>query len=102
MCDENTRLGRYQEYLRSTQWSWLREQAMKRAGKRCQVCNGTTKLAAHHRTYERVYHEQVDDLTILCALCHGVFHGRRPSLTDRELRRVEAAERISDRVWRAV
>ncbi len=27
-------------------------------------------MHAHHRTYERLGSERVDDLTALCALCH--------------------------------
>jgi replicative DNA helicase len=49
-------------------------QALSRAGHRCQVCNSPDKLDVHHRTYERVGQEQLDDLTVLCDRCHGLFH----------------------------
>jgi len=33
-------------------------------------------LHVHHRTYERVFHETLDDLCVLCEDCHELFHGK--------------------------
>ena len=41
---------------------------------RCQVCNSPHDLHVHHRTYERVGHEDPADLTVLCMWCHDLFH----------------------------
>lgn len=95
MHPESTPSTRYREYLQSPAWAARRTEALKRAENRCQICNGTTKLAAHHRTYERVYKERPADLTILCAICHGKFHDRLPNLNPDQLARAEAIERLT-------
>jgi hypothetical protein len=64
----------YHAYLQSDAWRALFNQALDRAGHRCQLCNRSNGLQAHHRTYERVGHELLDDLTVLCDDCHIMFH----------------------------
>lgn len=64
----------YPEYLQSEHWLAMRRSALDRAGWRCQVCNASTRLYVHHRTYERRGHELPDDLTVLCRKCHETFH----------------------------
>ena len=36
-------------------------------------------IEVHHKTYERVGCELMEDLEVLCASCHGVRHGRYPA-----------------------
>ena len=67
---------RYLTYLRSATWRRKRAAALKRAGFRCQVCNGSKRLDVHHRTYARLGNELVDDLEVLCRDCHNERHGR--------------------------
>ena len=45
------------------------------------LCNGTEGLDVHHRTYDRVGAEELDDLTTLCDRCHTLFHEDRESGT---------------------
>ena len=66
----------YQAYILSDAWRAKAESAKKRAGYRCQLCNShrdEVQLETHHRTYERLGHEDPEDLTVLCADCHGLF-----------------------------
>lgn len=69
----------YRRYLKSKSWQELRQQVLNRAGGRCENCGyqpwkpGT--LQVHHRTYERVGHESMDDLIVLCPKCHMRLHG---------------------------
>src|SRR3990167_484374 len=68
--------NKYQAYLNSPEWKAKAEEAKKRAGYRCQLCNrprGVVKLEAHHRTYERVGQERPEDITVLCGECHTLF-----------------------------
>jgi len=65
----------YHEYLQSKQWKVRSNQARKRAGYRCQLCNSKKSLEVHHRTYERIGFESQDDLIVLCNKCHEKFHG---------------------------
>jgi hypothetical protein len=64
----------YAAYLRTSEWIERANRAKKRAGYRCQVCNGRGKVNVHHRTYERRGHEWDEDLIVLCATCHQMFH----------------------------
>jgi HNH endonuclease len=63
----------YQKYLESGAWARRREEALGRAFHRCQVCNRSGDLEAHHRTYDRVGNEDPSDLTVLCWECHKLF-----------------------------
>lgn len=72
--DSTKRWDNYEDYLRSTDWRKKKEEAIKRDGHRCRVCNGKTKLQVHHRTYARLYDEELSDLTTLCEKCHTIFH----------------------------
>ena len=49
-------------------------------GMRCQLCNQTESLQVHHRDYSihGKEHVSLNDLTVLCGFCHGVFHGHLP------------------------
>jgi hypothetical protein len=68
----------YPEYLLTREWRTRRREALERAGHRCQVCNRDYGLHVHHRTYERRGRELPGDLTVLCYLCHALFHGKEP------------------------
>lgn len=46
------------------------------ADARCQICNVGDDLQVHHRTYVRFGAEWPGDLTVLCADCHQLYHGR--------------------------
>ena len=63
----------YEEYLKSTAWKMRASDAKRRAGHRCQVCHSADRLEAHHRTYERLGHEDHADITVLCHECHELF-----------------------------
>lgn len=67
----------YAAYLQSAEWQEKRHAALDRADHRCQLCNRSTRLHVHHRTYERRGHELPGDLIVLCADCHKLFHDNR-------------------------
>lgn len=68
----------YEEYLRTPHWKRKREDKLRAAGHRCQVCNsGSGILDVHHRTYERLGEELDMDLTVLCRGCHRRHHESR-------------------------
>jgi len=63
----------YSEYLRSPKWSLKRKQALAQAGEKCERCGQskwTVRLEVHHLTYERLGHEDLNDLQVLCKECH--------------------------------
>jgi hypothetical protein len=65
----------YQDYLKSAHWQRLRRIALEKAKHRCQLCNvNNVQLDVHHRTYERLGCEYIEDLTVLCCTCHERHH----------------------------
>lgn len=64
----------YEKYLQSPEWAAKRDQALERDARRCRACNSPEKLEVHHRTYARLGHEDLNDLTTLCESCHEHFH----------------------------
>lgn len=74
----------YHAYLKSATWQAKANEAKRRAGYRCQVCNSPERLEAHHRTYERLGCELPADLTVLCAVCHSLFSERLGALVDEQ------------------
>ncbi len=68
----------YREYLQTPHWKRRRQDKVRVAGYRCQLCNrGGVTLNVHHRTYERLGEEHDGDLTVLCQDCHSTFHEHR-------------------------
>lgn len=63
----------YLAYLKSEIWKSLSSRCKERDGFRCRVCNSNRNLEAHHRTYERIFCEELGDLTTLCEQCHDIF-----------------------------
>jgi hypothetical protein len=64
----------YAEYLQSEHWQTIRLEVLKRDGDHCRVCNSEDRLEVHHRTYERLGCEDLEDLMTLCHDCHETFH----------------------------
>lgn len=77
----------YEDYLVSDEWKALRDKAIELAGNKCRLCNSDYNLHVHHRTYERIYHEDIEDLTVLCGDCHNYYHIMKKE-QGRKLRRV--------------
>ena len=63
----------YGEYLKSKEWAAKASEAKERDGFKCRLCNSEMRLQVHHRTYERVGSESIDDLTTLCGPCHSLY-----------------------------
>lgn len=61
----------YDDYLRSSEWKELRKSAIKKSGGKCELCESSENLQAHHRNYR---HIDEPDLVCLCADCHEKLH----------------------------
>ena len=59
----------YKRYLASREWAVLRERVRERSGDECERCRKPMQ-AVHHQTYERIGHENLDDLQAVCNPCH--------------------------------
>jgi hypothetical protein len=64
----------YQAYLSSGHWYRMKRIIHKKYSDRCNVCAGTKDFRVHHRTYDRIGREEINDLVLLCAKCHGETH----------------------------
>lgn len=64
----------YKEYLKSEYWKNIREQVYERDGYKCRICNSSKDICVHHRTYEFVGNEKLEELITLCKNCHYSFH----------------------------
>lgn len=75
----------YTRYLASAAWARKREAKLHAVGYRCQRCGvsrHTRPLNVHHLNYDRLGHENMDDLEVVCVQCHP----------DADLQRIEVAE----------
>ena len=67
---------KYQAYLCSREWSVIRERVRKRSGGICERCFTNEMDHVHHKTYERKYKEEMEDLQAICKPCHEFTHGK--------------------------
>lgn len=62
------------DYLNSNEWKVKREKVLVRDNYLCQECKNKTAQVVHHKTYENVYDEPLEDLIALCNECHTEIH----------------------------
>jgi len=62
----------YHAYLKSEEWKEKRRAVIQRAEGCCENCGSYigNRGEVHHNTYERLFEEESDDLTYVCADCH--------------------------------
>jgi hypothetical protein len=60
----------YADFLETAEWQDVRTAALEAADWRCQVCNTDHRPEVHHRTYDRLGEELLEDVTVLCRDCH--------------------------------
>ena len=67
----------YAEYIAESPW-WrrVREDALDRANRRCQLCAAQGFLNVHHNNYDRIGRERPSDVIALCRDCHAQHHGK--------------------------
>jgi hypothetical protein len=66
----------YSSYLSGTHWRSLREFYIDERGISCTGECGRDGTQLHHKTYERLGKELLDDLVLLCSDCHSSLHKR--------------------------
>lgn len=68
-------------YLKSLHWQFLRWRKrmwtlLTKGVVNCEKCGNKTSLQYHHITYNRIGHERLSDLQIICSRCHRKGSGR--------------------------
>ena len=72
----------YETYLASPHWRSVRQRVLEAQQTRLQrnVCEGCGKegvgFDVHHKTYERLGNELIEDCQVLCEQCHHKLHRR--------------------------
>ena len=72
-------------YYRTPHWKQFSQQAKDFGGNHCEDCGidedearrTGNYLQVHHKNYNNVGNEDLDDVVTLCKRCHGERHGRR-------------------------
>lgn len=63
----------WSKYIKSPEWKRKADSIRRQAGNKCQHCGaGNTPLEVHHLTYDRIGHEEDEDLVALCKSCHRI------------------------------
>jgi len=58
-------------YLRSNAWKEKAKQRLKLDNYKCRECGGSKHLQIHHKNYDNLYNEDVEnDLITMCYDCH--------------------------------
>ena len=68
--------SKYEQYLLSNDWLIRKNMALAFYNNKCALCNSLNYLNVHHRTYNNIYNETLNDLIVLCNKCHSMFHGK--------------------------
>lgn len=63
----------YENYLKTSHWQELKQRIYAKY-RQCQNCGAKRGLDVHHKTYERLGHEKLSDLRLLCRECHYRTH----------------------------
>lgn len=69
------------EYLNSEHWLEFARIVREFWGNKCVMCNKSAK-DVHHRTYERLGNERLQDVVLLCRDCHDKHHEKSDNDSD--------------------
>lgn len=67
----------YRAYLESPQWRAKRYQVLQNAKWLCQECFSDQAEHVHHKHYQTLGNEDLDDLQAVCRGCHEQIHGKQ-------------------------
>ena len=62
----------YSEYLNSREWQAKRALRLAKDEFKCVACGRKNGIQVHHLTYERIFHEDIEDLMSLCYIHHKI------------------------------
>lgn len=67
---------KYLEYLNSNEWKKIRRQKAKEQNYKCEICGVEVKKGfnIHHKSYEHLGKERMNELLFVCKDCHKVVH----------------------------
>ena len=75
---QKTGMGRYspeyKAYLKSPEWQKKRQQRLEIDNYECCFCGTKDDLQVHHKRYDNLGHEPMEDLATFCHGCHEAGH----------------------------
>jgi 5-methylcytosine-specific restriction endonuclease McrA len=75
-------------YMKTAKLKKKRKAKLDQAGRRCERCGSVNgRMDVHHKTYDRLGNERLEDLVVLCVRCHEI---------EDEHRAAEAKERSAN------
>lgn len=69
-----SRFYNYHKYLQSEEWKTIRNQIIERDNGLCLHCKINPAQEVHHKHYNNIYKERLDDLESVCSDCHREIH----------------------------
>lgn len=88
-----------QAYYCSHDWGLKKNAVKERSLGICERCKRNRAENVHHKTYERLYQERLDDLWHLCRGCHEYVHGNS-NYDPKPRRKLYLAGKIGPHDWR--
>ena len=70
----SSRFGKYSNYIQSEKWKAIRDEVLQRDQNLCQECKSTPAVEVHHKTYDNLFNEKLEDLISVCKDCHIEIH----------------------------
>ena len=64
----------YDNFLASDWWKMKREAIFEAKGKKCEICGSKFRVEIHHKTYQHLGNERLDDVLVVCHSCHSKIH----------------------------
>lgn len=62
--------GNWGRYLSRAHWKFKRAEKLLSVGQ-CEMCGSSENLHVHHKSYENLFCEDLEDLEVLCCRCHA-------------------------------
>lgn len=92
---EETKEQKYRKYLSSAKWKKKCEEKKKSVGCKCEKCGrdeDMRKLTVHHLNYDHFGNEPLEDLKVLCNICHKAADWKREKeVAERNYQKLEDA-----------
>ena len=82
-------------YMRTAKWKKLRKAKREQTRGQCERCGSWIgRRDVHHKTYERLGNERLEDLIVLCTHCHEIEDERRATEAKQK-----SEQALDDAIW---
>ena len=71
-----SRFYKYYLYLASYKWKFIRDKVIERDKGICLHCKSAPATEVHHKHYDTIFNEKLEDLESVCSPCHRRIHNK--------------------------